>query len=176
MALSFHDATVPQFLQILPGVLANLDRAEAWAKEKGVPASEILGKQLAPDMHSLAYQFRYAMFHSAGAIRAAQAGLFQVDVTPAPEDFATLRTMLNDAVTYLKSVDAAEFEALQDREVAFEYGGNVLMRFSAVNYLLSFALPNFYFHVSMAYAILRNLGFDVGKRDFLGAPKVNMPA
>lgn len=176
MALSLDQATIPQFLQILPALIGILDKAEAWAKANGVSESEMLGKQLAPDMHSLAAQFRWGAAHSAGAVKAVIDGVFRPDMTPAPEDFATLRGILTDAVSYLQGIDAAQLEDLQDGDVAFEFGGEVRMRFTGSGYLLSFALPNFYFHTSMAYAVLRNLGLEIGKRDFLGAIQVKQPA
>ena len=168
MALSLYEATVPQFLQILPGVMANLDRAEAWAKERGLSDAEILGKRLAPDMHPLASQFRWAAQHSAGAIRSVFAGIIRPDQTPPPEDFATLRGILTDALSYVQGVDANALEAVRDKDVNLEYAGAVRLRFSGTGCLLSFALPNFYFHTSMAYAILRNLGLEIGKADFIG--------
>lgn len=169
MALSLHEATVPQFLQILPGVMANLDKIEAWAKERGLSDAEVLGKRLASDMHPLTSQFRWAAQHSAGAIRSVFEGITRPDLTDPPEEFATLRGILTDAVSYLQSVDAGALEAVRDKDVNLEFGGEVRLRFSATNFLLSFALPNFYFHTSIAYAILRNLGLDIGKRDFIGA-------
>jgi len=176
MPLTLHDATIPHYLQVLPTVLANLDKAEAWARDNGMSEAECLGQRLAPDMFPLSYQFRYAAMHSASAIKALQDGQFTVVTDPAPEDFASLRAMLTAALDDLKAIDADAINSLEEREVGFVYGGEVRMRFSGSNWLQSFALPNFYFHVSMAYAILRNLGVGVGKADFLGAIRINVPA
>lgn len=177
MALSLYQATVAQYLQILPAAIANLDRAEAWAKEQGLAEEEMLGKRLAPDMWTLATQFRQVAHHSAGALKGLEVGHFSPDMDLNFHDFATLRALLKDALAYLRGFDVATLETLGDKTVAFGFGGEVRMRFTGEDFLLSFSQPNFYFHAAAAYAILRGLGVKVGKRDFLGATrKIAEPA
>src|ERR1044072_4705632 len=172
MAISLYEATVPQFLQILPAMVGLLDKAEAWCQYKGLPPSALIDARLAPDMYSLAHQVRYTAMQSAGAVKAVFDGVFLAAKSPAPETFAELRALVNDAIAYLKGVNADELDARAGADVNFEFGGEVLMRFIGSTYLLSFAQPNFYFHSSMLYAILRNQGLEVGKRDFVGALQV----
>jgi len=176
MALSLYQATIAQYLQLLPAAVANLDRAEAWAGEQGISAEDMLGKRIAPDMWSFATQIRQVVHHSAGALKGAAAGAFSPDVDQGLYDFATLRTLLTDAIAYLESLDEAALDAIAGNEVAFSFGGQVRMRFVAEDFLLSFSQPNFYFHASMIYAILRGLGVSIGKRDFLGKPRIIQPA
>lgn len=176
MALSLYQATIAQYLQLLPTAVANLDRAEAWAAEQGIAAEEMLGKRVAPDMWPLATQIRQVAHHSAGALKGVAAGAFSPDIDQALYDFATLRALLTDAIAYLEGLDDAALEALADREVAFSFGAQVRMRFTGEDFLLSFSQPNFYFHAGMVYAILRGLGVKIGKRDFLGQYRIIQPA
>lgn len=172
MTLSLYQAVIAQYLQLLPAAVANLDKAAEWAKAQGISEEEMLGKRVALDMWPLATQFRQVVHHSAGAVRGAVAGEFAPDMDQGLHDFATLRSLLTDAITYLEGLDEAALEVLEGREVAFSFGGQVRMRFTAEDFLLSFSQPNFYFHTSMVYAILRGLGVSVGKRDFLGRPRI----
>ncbi|CAN5278471.1 DUF1993 domain-containing protein [soil metagenome] len=176
MALSLYQATIAQYLQLLPAAIANLDRAEAWAGEQGISANEMLGKRVAPDMWPLATQVRQVALHSAGAVKGATAGAFSPDLDQGLYDFATLRALLTDAIAYLEGVEETALDAIAGKEVAFSFGGQVRMRFSVEDFLLSFSQPNFYFHASMIYAILRGLGVSIGKRDFLGTPRISQPA
>jgi hypothetical protein len=155
MALSLHQATVPLFLQILPNVIVNLDKTEAYARENGLSDSAVLGDRLKDDIYTLAAHFRMVAMHSADALRSVATGVFSPHMDEAPQDFATLRAMLTDAVSFVQAFDAAQLNALEDREVS---------------------LPNLYFHASMAYAMLRNLGIPVTKLEFLGAVQVKQPA
>lgn len=176
MAISLYEATVPQFLQILPCMVGLLDKAEAWCQDKGLPPTALIDASLAPDMHSLAHQVRYTAMHSAGAVKAVFEGVFRAQPSPPPQSFAELRALVTDAIAYLKVLDPAELDGRAGEDVNFEFGGEVRMRFIGRTYLLSFAQPNFYFHSSILYAILRNQGLEVGKRDFIGAVQVKQPA
>jgi hypothetical protein len=172
MTTSLYQATVAQYLQILPGVIADLDKAEAWAQDQGLSEEEMLAKRLAPDMWPLAMQFRVISDHSAGALQALNSGRFTPDISEPPKDFATLRNILADTLSYVQAIEPAQLDAMQNKEVAFEFGGQVRMRFTGENFLLSFAQPNFYFHATTVYAILRSLGLPIGKRDYLGKARV----
>jgi hypothetical protein len=88
-----------------------------------------------------------------------------------PTDFATLRGAVTDALALLEAVAPGEIDGAADRRVLFQFGGNK-MEFVGEDYLLTFALPNFFFHATTAYAVLRNQGLAVGKRDFLGRTRV----
>lgn len=169
MPFSLYDATVPQYLQLLPGVIANLGRAETWAREKDLTAKQMLSSRLAPDMLPLSVQFRFAATNSGGAIRALTDGIYRIPTEPPPQDFEGIRTLLTDALTTLQKVTPDQLNGAQDKQVGIDFQGRVVMHFTGANYLMSFAQPNFYFHAMTVYAILRNLGVDVGKGDYLGS-------
>lgn len=173
MAQSLYEATIPQYLQILPAMLGLMDKVESNCAEKGITAKDILDARLAPDMLPLSYQFRWSALHSAGAVKALQEGVTGPVLTPAPDNIPELRSMVEDAITFLEVIDPAELNALQDKDVVFQYGERK-MPFTGRDYLLSFAQPNFYFHTSIAYAILRAQGLELGKADYLGRPRMKL--
>ncbi|MFT3966330.1 MAG: DUF1993 domain-containing protein [Sphingobium sp.] len=176
MTANLYQATVPQLTQILTATLGNLDKAQGWASENGLSEEEMLAKAIAPDMWPLGKQFQVVAAHSAGAVKGAIAGSFGPDLSEAPRDFASLRTLLTQALDFLGSVSPDEVNGAEDKDVVLEVRGKVMMRFKGADFLLSFAQPNFYFHSMAAYAILRGLGVPVGKRDFLGPVRVQVPA
>jgi hypothetical protein len=173
MTLSLYAATVPTFLQILPSMGTLVDKAEAWCREQGVPEADLLQAQLADDMWPFANQVRAAWLHSAGAIKGVCKGETVPDFSDPPADFATLRARIDEAVASLKAVKPETIDALVGKDTCFRIGER-RMDFLVEDYLLTFALPNFFFHATTAYAILRSRGLDVGKRDFLGGLKLKV--
>src|SRR5207248_906668 len=105
--------------------------------------------------------------HSARAIEGVRAGVFRPEIDPAPTDFASLHQEIAEAIGTLEAVDPAEIDAMIGRDMRFEFGTR-RMDFTVEDFLLTFSLPNFYFHSASAYGILRNLGLPVGKLDYLG--------
>jgi hypothetical protein len=171
MSVSLHTATVGVYLQILPQVAGLVDKAEAHSREKGLPAARLLDARLAPDMWNFSKQVMCAIQHSAGAVEGLRAGRTGPDLTDPPSEFAPLRRKVADAVTLLEGVTPGEIDEAADRDLLFEFGTG-RMEFVGEDYLLSFALPNFFFHSTSAYAVLRNQGLPVGKRDFLGRTRL----
>ncbi|HEX8445102.1 MAG TPA: DUF1993 domain-containing protein [Sphingomonas sp.] len=171
MSLSLYDAVVPSNLQILAAVDAMLDKAEASCTESGRAASDLIDARLAPDMLPFGYQVKSCAAHSAGAIDGTKAGRFAPDRSPWPTDFVSLHAIVQQAITDLNGLDRAAVDALVDQDTCFEFG-EVRFPFTGANFLLSFSQPNFYFHASMAYAILRAQGVNLGKRDFLGTMRM----
>ncbi len=172
MAISLYDATVLNYRQTLGAVAGLLAKAEAFCKEKGLAPSEIIQARLAPDMLPFAYQVKSTAVHSIGAIEGVRRGVFSPDMTPPPETFAALNARIADTLATLETVKPAEVEAFIGRAMRFEVrfeGGERRIDFTAENFLLSFSLPNFYFHATTAYDILRWKGVQIGKRDFMGA-------
>ena len=166
MAYTLHAALVPSYLQILHGAAGWLDKAAAFAKENGKPETEIMEARLAPDMLPFYRQVRGFAMHAQGGIEGALKGVFSPDTSPAPQTFEGLKNRLGEAVVFLESLDEAAIEDLVGKPMRFEAGGTRIP-FKADNFLLSFSQPNFYFHATTAYAILRNLGVEIGKRDYL---------
>lgn len=167
MAISLYDATVPQFIQILQSVAKLVAKAEAYCAETGTDPAEIIGARIHEDMLPFAYQVRSSAYHSAGAIAGLRAGVFTPNYNPPPQDFAGLHAAVQDALSELEQVTAEELDALADRDMRFE-AGELRISFTGYKFLLSFSQPNFYFHSSTAYDILRMRGLDLGKRDYLG--------
>lgn len=167
MTHPLHTATVGAWLQILPQVAGLVDKAEAHCRETGLPAEALLEARLAPDMWTFAKQVMCAVQHSAGAVAALRSGVTGPDMSPPPGTFAALRQAVADAVAVLQAVQPGEIDEAVGRDVRFEFGSGK-MEFESESYLLGFAVPNFYFHTTAAYAILRNQGLPLGKRDWLG--------
>lgn len=171
MPISLYDAVVPSNLQILRAVDALLDKAEAFCGEQGRAEGDLIDARLAPDMLPLGYQVKSCAAHSLGAVAGVRAGHFAPDLTPWPTDFAGLHAAVQGAIAELSAIDPAEFEPLGDNDTLFAFG-EMKLPFTGVNFLLSFSQPNFYFHATTAYAILRAQGVKVGKGDFMGMPRI----
>jgi hypothetical protein len=167
MPLSLYAATVPSYLQILGSVAHLLDKAEAYCAEKTIAAADILDARLAPDMLPFAYQVKSTAVHSIGAIDGVRKGVFSPDRAPWPESFPALRERVAEAREALAAIDLAELESFIGRDMRFEFGERRL-DFTAEDFLLTFAQPNFYFHATTTYAILRAKGIEIGKRDYMG--------
>ena len=160
MPISLYDALVPSYLQILRGSLGWLDKAAAFAEAQGKSEAEMMDARLAPDMLPLNRQVRGFAMHAQCGIAGAVGGLFSPEMTPPPASFAGLKARVGEAI------DPDALDDLIGKPMRFELGETKLP-FAADQFLLSFSQPNFYFHVSTAYGILRNMGVDLGKRDYL---------
>lgn len=167
MSFSLHQASVGTYLQILPAIAGLVTKAEAHCAEHGLPATALTEASLAPDMWPFGKQVALTAVHSAGAIRGLRAGVIRPDLTPAPTDFASLARLVAEARAFLEAVDPAEVNGCLGNDMRFEFGER-RMDFTAEDFLLTFSLPNFYFHAAAAYNVLRNQGLPVGKMDFLG--------
>jgi hypothetical protein len=168
MAFSLYDAIVPSWLQMLGSVLHLIDKAEAWCAEQGKPEAELIETRVAEDMLPFAYQVKSAAVHSHGAFEGVMRGSFSPDTSVPPDTFAGLRARIAQAIATIEAIDPAELESVVGRDMAFTVGDVRRLEFTADQFLLSFSQPNFYFHVTTAYAILRGLGVPIGKRDYLG--------
>jgi hypothetical protein len=166
MALSLYETTVANFLQTLGGVEGFLGKGLAHFKEKNVDPNEVIETRLFPDMLPFRFQLVAVAHHSLGAIRGAKAGAF-APPGPSTLDYAGLQKMVTETREALQQIKPAEVEALQGKDVIFSVR-DMKLPFTAEGFLLSFSLPNFYFHATTAYDILRNKGVPLGKRDFLG--------
>jgi len=171
MPISLHDALVPSFRQVIGASLGLLDKAEAFCAEKGHAETDVIGHSLAPDMLSVPFQVKSIAGHSMGAIEGVRAGSYSPDLSPAPADFAGLKALLVSADDGLAALDPAELDGFIGRDMLFQMR-DMKMPFTAENFLLSFSQPNFYFHAATLYGILRNKGLSLGKRDFLGMPRL----
>jgi uncharacterized protein len=172
MPLSLHAAVVPSWLQILGAGRGWLDKATA----HGMGEAELCDARLIEDMFPFSYQVKSMAVHSQGAIEAVRQGVFSPNFGEAlPSTLAELRQRLDGAIELLESVGEDELESFERRPMRFEIGEKRL-DFTAEDFLLSFSQPNFYFHATMAYAVLRAKGVPVGKIDYLGKLRFQRPA
>jgi uncharacterized protein len=171
MAFSLYAATVPSYRQILGSVSGLLGTAESFCNERGIAPSEIIQARLAEDMLPFAYQVRATAVHSIGAIEAVRKGVFSPDMSPFPESFAALKARIAEALAALEAIEPSEIDAFVGRDMRFEFGERRI-DFTAEDFLLSFSQPNFYFHATTSYAILRWKGLPIGKRNFTGQLRV----
>ena len=167
MAFSLYDATVANHLQILGAVGSFLDKSLAHFREKGIDPAEVVETRLAPDMLPLRFQIVSVAHHSRGAMEAAKNGVFVPPSGKPDLDYAALRALVAEARNELAALTPEAVNALIGREVTFKIGDRVLP-FTAEGFLMSFSLPNFFFHATTAYDILRHKGAPLGKRDFMG--------
>ena len=166
MTINAYQATVPAFVQILTALSAILTKAAAHAEAKKIDPSVFVGARIAPDMFPLARQVQIATDHAKGAC-ARIAGVDVPSFTDTEATFAELQTRITKTIDFIKGLKSAQFDDGFDRDVTLTIAGQKMTWKGGV-YLHQFALPNFYFHVTAAYAILRHNGVEVGKRDFLG--------
>jgi hypothetical protein len=167
MAFSLYSAVVPSCLQILESLSGLLDKAESFCAEKRIAPGQIIEARLADDMHPFAYQVKSAAVHSLGAIEGVRRGVFSPDQTEPPNSFAALKARIAEARMGLQGVAASEVDGFVGRDMRFSFGERHV-DFKAEEFLLTFSQPNFYFHATTAYDILRWKGVPIGKRDFLG--------
>ena len=171
MTFSLYDAIIPSYQQVLQAVARLVDQAEAFCDERGTAHAEIIDARLAPDMLPFTYQVKSTIVHSTGAIDGVRAGSFSPDMTKPPENFAGLKAATQAALDALAAIERTEVDGFVGRDMAFVMGEN-RMEFDAEHFLLSFSVPNFYFHATTAYDLLRMKGLPLGKRDFLGRPRL----
>ena len=168
MSLSMYHASIPVFVRMLGNLSAILHKAEAYATERKIEPGVLLGARLAPDMHPLVRQLQIAT----DSVKGCAARLAGIEV-PRYEDsensFAEVQARIGKTQAFLQSIAAAQIDGSEDKPITLNFPGMEL-KFSGQDYLLNFVLPNFYFHLTTAYAILRHNGLAIGKMDFLGRP------
>lgn len=171
MTLSLYDAVIPSQLQVLRAVSGLLDKAQAFIAEQGMAESEVIEARIAPDMLSFAKQVQWVSTHSLGALEGLRRGWFSPEMSPPPSTLAALKEQIEATIASLEAVSPDELEGLIGQHMEFRMGERV-MPFTAENFLLSFSQPNFYFHATTAYNLLRGLGLEIGKLDFMGRPQM----
>jgi uncharacterized protein len=171
MAFSLYDASVANYLQILGAVGGVLEKGLAHFREKGIDPEEIVETRLISDMQPLRFQIVSVAHHSRGAMEAAKNGVFVPPTVKPGLDYAALQALVAEARNELSALTPDAVNALEGREVLFKIGDRT-MPFTAEGFLMSFSLPNFFFHSTTAYDILRHKGAPIGKRDFMGRLKL----
>ena len=167
MSLSMYQASAPRFANILKNLSAILDKAQAHCEAKKIDPLAITSFRLFPDMFPLSRQIQIATDTAKGAI-ARLAGVEIPKYEDTEQTFAELKARIAKTVDFVASVPPARIEGAADKDIAMKIAGKDTV-LKGAQYLLGHAYPNFYFHCTTAYNILRHNGIEVGKRDFLGA-------
>lgn len=166
MSISMYQSSVPAFVPTLEALSKILDKAEAFCAAKKIDPAVIVGARLAPDMFPLSRQVQIACDFAKGA-----SGRLAGVELPAYEDnektFADLKARIAKTIAFIKSLKPEQIDGSETRDIHLKIGGNPVT-FKGQPYLVNFALPNFYFHLTTAYAILRHNGVELGKQDYLG--------
>ena len=167
MALSLYDASIPLFIRGFGNLSAILEKGRAFAEEKGMPLSELIEARLIEDMAALPAQVQRCSDTAKGvAVRVGQVA--NVAMPDTETMFEELQARIAATVEFLKAVPAASFDGREEAMVTLPTPSGDIP-FIARDYVLGFALPNFFFHLTTAYALLRMKGVPVGKLDYLGA-------
>jgi hypothetical protein len=168
MSLSLYTASIPVFQQMLQALSGVLDKAAAHCAAKKIDPTVLAATRLIPDMFALTRQVQTACDFAKNA----PARIAGID-PPKFEDRETtideLKARIAKTLDYIGTLDRAAIEAAAGKSIEFPLGPNK-MKMQAENYLLHLVLPNFFFHTTTAYGILRQAGVDIGKRDFIGMP------
>jgi hypothetical protein len=168
MAFSLSQASLPVFETGLNALSAVLDKGQAFAAAKNFDSSILLSTRLAPDMFPLVRQVQIACDQPKNGL----ARVAEVE-PPRYEDnektIDELKARIAGTVAFLKTLDKSKIDASLDRMITFPLGPTNKGHMTGADYVLHFVLPNFYFHRTTAYDILRHCGVDIGKRDFMGA-------
>jgi hypothetical protein len=166
MPLSMHQASMPVFAQVLGALVKVLDKGEAHAAAKKVDPAVLLGARLACDMFPVSKQVQIACDFAKNCV-----GRLTGEPPKYPDDeksFDDLKARIAKTLDYVRTFKAADLDATADKDVTFPIGPQQTLTLKGTQFLVHFVLPNFYFHASTAYDILRHAGVEIGKRDFLG--------
>lgn len=167
MSISIYDQVIAPLTTMLRNLDAVVSKAEAYAEEREIDPSVLIQARLFPDMLPFVYQIRIATDTAKGAAA-------RLSGTPVPkwaddeETFADVHVRLQKAIDFLSTFEPSQFEGAEKRNIELKLGPREV-KFVGKDYITGFVIPNFYFHITVAYAILRHNGLDIGKADYLGA-------
>ena len=168
MTLSMHAASVPVFRQMLGSLDNLLAKAESHAAERKIDPAALLQARLFPDMFPLLKQVQIACDFAKG-VSGRLAGVELPVFDDSEQTFAELRALVAKTIAFIDGLDATRFDGSEDREVVLRPGTPKERRFVGQAYLLNYGLPQFFFHVTTAYALLRHNGVELGKKDYMGS-------
>lgn len=167
MTISMYQASVPVFIRMLGNLNAIVAKAAAHAQEKKIDETAFLAARLFPDMLAFTRQVQIATDFARGTA-ARLAGGEPPSYEDKEQTFADLTARIDRTVAYLKTITPAQVDGSEGREIVRPIRGEP-KKFTGIDYLLQYALPNFYFHTTTAYGILRHNGIALGKGDFIGS-------
>jgi hypothetical protein len=166
MTVTIYEFSIPPMIRALSNLSKILDKAVADAKTKDIPLASLTDGKLAPDMRPLTFQIQTASDTAKGCA-ARLAGIDAPSMADTETTFPELQQRIAKTIAFLESVKPEQLTGAEDRSIVLKFPSGE-MKFTGRDYVTGFALPNFYFHVTTAYAILRHNGIEIGKRDFLG--------
>jgi hypothetical protein len=175
MTISMYKASVPIFVQFLTSLSTVLDKAAAYAEAKKIDPSVLLNTRLAPDMFPLVRQVRAATDHAVngcGRLAGAELPSFSNAEASIPE----LKDRIARTIDFLKGLKPDQIDGSEGKEIKITFPSGATREFTGESMLLNNSLPNFYFHCTTAYDILRHCGIELGKRDFMGTPVATVKA
>ena len=168
MPISMYQASAPRFANALKNLSAILDKTQAHADARKIDPAVLLASRLYPDMLPLLRQVQIASDNAKGAV-ARLAGVEIPKYDDTEETIADLKARLAKTIDFVSSIKPAQIDGSEEKDIHLKLGPREV-DWKGMQYLLGFALPNFYFHVVTAYDILRHNGVEIGKRDFIGTP------
>jgi hypothetical protein len=169
MTVSMYKISVPIFVQFLTALAAVLGKAAEHCDAKKIEPSALLNARLFPDMFPLVRQVRAATDHAVNAT-ARLAGVEPLTFANTEASFGELKERLAKAIDFVKGFKGAQIDGTEDKAIKITFPSGATRDFTGQSLLLGNALPNFYFHCTTAYDILRQCGVEIGKRDFMGTP------
>jgi uncharacterized protein len=168
MTISMYKVSVPIFAQFLTAQSDCIDKAVAHIEAKKLDPSFLFNMRFYPDMYAYCRQVQQASTHAARAC-SALAGVEMIDLPNTETTFAELKARLAKTVTFVKGFKPAQIDGTEDKEITLKLGANE-RKFTGQGLLLNFILPNFFFHCTTAYDLLRHCGLELAKRDFMSTP------
>ncbi|MEM7280950.1 MAG: DUF1993 domain-containing protein [Pseudomonadota bacterium] len=171
MSINLYDISAESYKQVLGAVSNVLDKSKTFCEENGIDPNSLLEKRFADDMLPLTFQLNSVRHHSVGSVE----GLFAGEFNPPPSlpdmNFNDFQGFIADANSSLSEYETAAINDLIGKTVLFKFGDTEIP-FTAENFVLSFSLPNLYFHAATTYDLMRSAGVPLGKRDFLGQLRI----
>lgn len=167
MTISMYSASIPVFKQMLNSLSTIITKAEMQAKENNMTPDALLQASLFPDMFNFTRQVQIATDFAKG-VSARLAGMEVPSYEDNETSFAELKSRIEKTIHFISDMDPAKIEGSEQREIITRPGTPKEKKFTGQNYLLHYGLPQFFFHVTTAYDILRNKGINVGKMDYMG--------
>jgi uncharacterized protein len=168
MKISMYQASAPRFVNMLNNLSGILDKAQAHAEAKKIDPAALTNDRLFPDMLPMKRQVQIACDSAKGAV-ARLAGVEVPKHEDTEETLPELKARIAKTIDFIKTVAPAKLEGTEDKNIHLKLGPREV-DYTGMQYLLGHALPNFYFHVTTAYDILRHNGVELGKRDYIGTP------
>ena len=166
MNISMYQASAPRFVNTLKNLSAILDKAQSWAEAKKVDPHVLTSARLYPDMFAFSRQIQTACDTAKGAV-ARLAGVENPKHEDTETTFAELKARIEKTIAFIETVKPAQIDGTEEKDLTIKLGPREV-QWKGMQYLLGFALPNFYFHAATAYDILRHNGVELAKRDFIG--------